>query len=75
MLEGEVTVTATPEGEDPVKLGAGELVLNAASGYSVAIATNTAYNAEGEFRDKVTFQGFTTFSGDFYHSGAGVTFK
>ena len=55
--------------------GAGDLVLNAASGYAVAIATNTAYNAEVEFRDKVTFQGFTTFSGDFYHSGTGVTFK
>ena len=53
----------------------GDLVLNAASGFSVAIATNTAYDAKVTFRDEVEFQGFTTFSGDLYHSGTGITFK
>ena len=52
----------------------GDLVLNAASGFSVAIATNTAYDAKVTFRDEVDFQGFTTFSGNLWHSGAGVTF-
>jgi len=52
----------------------GDLVLNAAHGYSVAIATDTAYNAKVTFRKEVDFQGFTTFSGDLWHSGAGITF-
>ena len=54
--------------------GCGDLVLNAATGFSVAIATNTAYDAEVTFREKVNFQGFTTFSGDVYMSGAGFTY-
>jgi len=52
----------------------GDLVLNAAPGFSVAIATNTAYTAEVTFNDTVNFTGFTTMSGDFFHSGAGATF-
>jgi len=52
----------------------GDLVLNAAPGFSVAIATNTAYSAEVSFNDTVNFTGFTTMSGDFFHSGAGATF-
>jgi hypothetical protein len=54
--------------------GCGDLVLNAATGFSVAIATNTAYDAEVTFREKVNFQGFTTFSGDVFMSGAGFTY-
>jgi len=52
----------------------GDLVLNAAPGFKVAIATDTAYSAEVNFNDTVNFTGFTTFSGDFFHSGAGATF-
>tara|TARA_B100000686_G_scaffold354220_1_gene463332 strand:+ start:4801 stop:10065 length:5265 start_codon:yes stop_codon:yes gene_type:complete len=52
----------------------GDLILNAAPGFKVAIATATAYSAEVNFDDTVNFTGFTTFSGNFFHSGAGATF-
>jgi len=61
--------------EITTKFGAGDLILNAAPGYSVAIATDTSYSAEVNFNDTVNFTGFTTMSGDFYHSGSGATFK
>ena len=52
----------------------GDLILNAAPGFKVAIATDTAYSAEVNFNDTVRFTGFTTMSGNFFHSGAGATF-
>ena len=54
--------------------GCGDLVLNAATGFSVAIATATSYNAEVTFREQVNVLGFVTFSGDVYMSGAGFTY-
>ncbi len=54
--------------------GSGDLVLNAASGFSVAIATDTKYNAKVTFEKQVNFNGFTTFSGDVFMSGAGFTY-
>ena len=65
----------TQQTEITSRANTGDLVLNAAHGYSVAIATDTAYNAKVTFRKEVEFQGFTTFSGDLYHSGTGITFK
>ena len=50
------------------------MILNAAPGFKVAIATDTAYSAEVNFNDTVRFTGFTTMSGNFFHSGAGATF-
>ena len=52
----------------------GDLVLNAAPGFAVAIATDTAYSANVTFNNTVNMNGFTTISGDFFHSGAGATF-
>ncbi len=60
--------------EITTKFNSGDLILNAAPGYTVAIATNTSYSAEVDFNDTTSFTGFTTFSGDFFHSGSGVTF-
>ena len=54
--------------------GSGDLVLNAASGFAVAIATDTKYNAKVTFEKQVNFNGFTTFSGDVFMSGAGFTY-
>jgi len=53
---------------------ASDLVLNAAPGFAVAIATDTRYTADVTFDNQVNFTGFTTFSGNFFHSGAGATF-
>tara|TARA_B100001109_G_scaffold60125_1_gene48828 strand:- start:5357 stop:10618 length:5262 start_codon:yes stop_codon:yes gene_type:complete len=64
----------TNKTEITTKFGVGDLVLNAAPGFKVAIATDTAYDAPVTFNQDVEFTGFTTFSGDFFHSGAGVTF-
>ena len=60
--------------EITTKYNSGDLILNAAPGYTVAIATNTSYSAEVDYNDTTSFTGFTTFSGDFFHSGSGVTF-
>tara|TARA_R100000900_G_scaffold53806_6_gene43614 strand:+ start:9449 stop:14683 length:5235 start_codon:yes stop_codon:yes gene_type:complete len=54
--------------------GSGDLVLNAATGFSVAIATDTKYTAKVTFEKQVNFNGFTTFSGDVFMSGAGFTY-
>jgi hypothetical protein len=54
--------------------GSGDLVLNAATGFAVAIATDTKYTASVTFEKQVNFNGFTTFSGDVYMSGAGFTY-
>jgi hypothetical protein len=54
--------------------GSGDLVLNAATGFAVAIATDTRYTASVTFEKQVNFNGFTTFSGDVYMSGAGFTY-
>jgi hypothetical protein len=55
--------------------GTGDLVLNAASGFAVAIATDTKYSAQVTFEQQVNINGFTTFSGDVYMSGAGFTYN
>ena len=54
--------------------GSGDLVLNAASGFAVAIATDTKYTASVTFEQQVNLNGFTTFSGDVFMSGAGFTY-
>lgn len=54
--------------------GSGDLVLNAAPGFAVAIATDTKYTASVTFEKQVNFNGFTTFSGDVFMSGAGFTY-
>ncbi len=64
----------TNKTEITTKFNTGDLVLNAAPGFAVAIATNTAYDAKVTFNEQTTFNGFTTFSGDLWHSGSGVTF-
>ena len=53
--------------------GSGDLVLNAASGFAVAIATDTKYTASVTFEQQVNLNGFTTFSGNVFMSGAGFT--
>ncbi len=53
---------------------AGDLVLNAAPGFKVAIATDTAYDAPVFLNAETSVTGFATFSGDVYFSGSGVTF-
>jgi len=64
----------TNKTEITTEANVGDLVLNAAPGFSVAIATDTAYSAEVSFNDQVNLNGFTTMSGNFFHSGAGATF-
>ena len=54
--------------------GCGDLVLNAAPGFAVAIATDTKYTASVTFEKQVNLNGFTTFSGDVFMSGAGFTY-
>ena len=54
--------------------GSGDLVLNAASGFAVAIATDTKYTASVTFEQQVNLNGFTTFSGNVFMSGAGFTY-
>ena len=54
--------------------GSGDLVLNAAPGFAVAIATDTKYTASVTFEQQVNMNGFTTFSGDVFMSGAGFTY-
>ena len=54
--------------------GSGDLVLNAASGFAVAIATDTKYTANVTFEGQVNVNGFATFSGDVFMSGAGFTY-
>jgi hypothetical protein len=55
--------------------GAGDLILNAASGFAVAIATDTKYTSNVTFEGQVNVNGFATFSGDVYMSGAGFTYN
>jgi len=74
VINNIIVGVGTNKTEITTKPNIGDLVLNAASGYKVAIATDTAYDAEVTFNKQVNFQGFTTFSGDFWHSGSGVTF-
>jgi len=64
----------TNKTEITTKFGSGDLVLNAAPGFKVAIATDTAYDAPVFFNQQTNLTGFTTFSGDVFFSGAGVTF-
>ncbi len=64
----------TQKTEITTKFNAGDLVLNAAPGFKVAIATDTAYDAPVFFNEQTNISGFTTFSGDVFFSGAGVTF-
>ena len=51
-----------------------DLVLNAAPGFAVAIATDTRYTADVVFDNKVNFNGFTSFSQNVYSSAGFVTF-
>ena len=74
VINNVIVGVGTNKTEITTKSNVGDLVLNAASGYSVAIATDTAYSASVEFNDQVSMNGFTTVSGDFY-AGAGATFK
>ena len=64
----------TNKTEITTKFNTGDLVLNAAPGFKVAIATDTAYDAPVFFNQQTNITGFTTFSGDVFFSGAGVTF-
>ena len=52
----------------------GDLILNAAPGFRVAIATETQYDAPVTYNQLVQNTGFTTFAGDVYFAGAGATF-
>ena len=53
---------------------ASDLVLNAAPGFSVAIATDTRYTADVVFDNQVTFNGFTSFTQNVYSTAGFVTF-
>ena len=64
----------TNKNEITTKTLQGNLVLNAAPGFRVAIATDTQYDAPVTYNQLVENTGFTTFSGDVYFAGAGATF-
>ena len=64
----------TNKTEITTKFNSGDLVLNAAPGFKVAIATDTAYDAPVFLNQQTNVTGFATFSGDVFFSGAGVTF-
>ena len=64
----------TNKTEITTKFNTGDLVLNAAPGFKVAIATDTAYDAPVFLNQQTNVTGFATFSGDVFFSGAGVTF-
>ena len=64
----------TNKNEITTKTLQGNLVLNAAPGFRVAIATDTQYDAPVTYNQIVQNTGFTTFSGDVYFAGAGATF-
>ena len=51
-----------------------DLVLNAAPGFAVAIATDTRYTADVVFDNQVNMNGFTSFSQNVYSSAGFVTF-
>ena len=73
-INNVIVGVGTNNTEITTKSNVGDLILNAAPGFSVAIATATAYSADVTFNDQVSLNGFTTVSGDFY-AGAGATFK
>ena len=64
----------TNKNEITTKTLQGNLILNAAPGFRVAIATDTQYDAPVTYNQIVQNTGFTTFSGDVYFAGAGATF-
>ena len=64
----------TNKNEITTKTLQGNLILNAAPGFRVAIATDTQYDAPVTYNQLVENTGFTTFSGDVYFAGAGATF-
>jgi len=73
-LNNVLVGVGTQQTEIRTVAGSGDLVLNAATGFAVAIATDTKYTASVTFEKQVNFNGFTTFSGDVYMSGAGFTY-
>ena len=64
----------TNKNEITTKTLQGDLILNAAPGFRVAIATETQYDAPVTYNQLVQNTGFTTFAGDVYFAGAGATF-